>query len=207
MSKGWIHVEGQVWNKNTCETRRCNHQIVPGNRDADYILRDIEFAVRTVDEKLKKEGTSDPEIEISFSKDDLENCLDAVKKQGQQEAWDLARRIAALGKDCYTTAEVNMVFDTGAWDVLRMPVDEALEKDKTYQKKKEELHVGDEIEFITDASMVKGYIVNIISSTAVRVLTKKYGTYTIQIAKCTKTGNHNPNVEKVMASFEEEKGD
>ncbi len=208
MSKGWIHVEGQVWNKNTCETRRCNHQIVPGNRDADYILRDIEFAVRTVDEKLKKEGTSDPEIEISFSKDDLENCLDAVKKQGQQEAWDLARRIAALGKDCYTGSDFDSVFGScNATSIFETPVDEALAKDKKYQEEKKALHVGDEVEFGAKAIASKkyrGFITDFVPPNTVRVLTKELGTIRVEPEDCKKTGKHSDEIEKVMASFEEE---
>lgn len=215
MSKGWIRVEGQVWNKNTCETRRCNHQIRPGNRDVDYILKDIEFAVRTVDEKLKKEGTSDPEIEISFSKGDLENCLGAVKKQGQQEAWDLARRIIGIDSDTYSYDEVYDVFVTDVIDtksfgqILNMPVEEVLAKDKKHQEEKEALHIGDEVEFIGSNpnykvkvnELMTGYVIGFEGECNVRILAK-HGLYLKPHEMCEKTGKHNLDVEKVMASFE-----
>lgn len=55
---------------------------------------------------------------IQMSLDEYRFLITEAKKNGQkegrEEAWDLARRIVELGEDCYTTTEVDMVFDTGA---------------------------------------------------------------------------------------------
>ena len=87
------------------------------------------------------------------------------------------------------------------------------------QEEKNALHVGDEVEFIGSNPNYKvkvnevmtGYVIGFVDGLSdecsVRILTKKHGTYLRSREMCEKTGKHNPDVEKVMASFEEEKGD
>lgn len=217
---GWIHVVGKVWNKDTCETRRYNH-LVPGNRDADYILRDIEFAVRTVDEKLKKEGTSDPEIEITFYKDDLKNCLDAVKKQGQEEIWEMIRRMYLDTEDtmeAYTTNEMDNTFGTYYLkSILGKPLSEILEKDRKLReeiKARNAIKVGDFITYDSPLAHYDGWVLTepAPNTTELRVdvLTFKDGIPTVvsaEINKCEVTGKRNPYVAAVMKALEKEKGE
>lgn len=217
---GWIHVEGKVWNKDTCETRRYNH-IVPGNRDADYILRDIEFAVRDVDEKLKKEGTSDPEIEITFGKDELENCLDAVKKQGQEEVWEMIRRMYLDTEDtmeAYTMEEMDKTFGTYYLkSILNKPLEKMLEKDRKLReevKARNAIKVGDFITYDSPLVHYEGWVLTEPSpnTTALKidVLTFAAGspqTISVDINNCEVTGKRNPYVAAMMKSLEKEKGD
>lgn len=143
-------------------------------------------------------------------------------KEGREEAWDLARRIVADGSSCYAYDEVYDVFGTRSfWQILGMPVEEALAKDKEHQEEKKTLHIGDEVEFIGSNPKYKvkvnelmtGYVIGFEDSLSgepfVRILTKKHGTYRRSLEMCEKTGKHNPDIEKVMASFEkgEEDGD
>lgn len=125
-----------------------------------------------------------------------------ARQEGREEAWDLARRIVTTGdSDCYSYDEVKKAF--GNLNILRTPVEEVLAKDKEYQEEKKKLHVGDEVEVTAYGVTRKGYIVNLVSPVLVRVLTKDLGTYPVEPEDCEKTGKHNPDVEKVMASFEE----
>ena len=124
-------------------------------------------------------------------------------EEGRKEAWDLARRIVTQGSDTYTGSEYDSVFGShNANTIFGMPADDALALDKKYQEDKKALHVGDEVEFTTDLSPIKGYITNLVSPEIVRILTKKHGTFTISPEKCKKTGNHSDEIEKAMASFE-----
>ena len=126
-------------------------------------------------------------------------------KEGREEAWDLARRIAITGDGCYAIDEVNKVF--GDLNILRTPVEEVLARDKKYQEEKKKLHIGDEVEFGFEAisnKKYRGYIINFVLPNTVRVLTKEVGTVRIESEDCEKTGKHSDEIEKVMASFEEE---
>lgn len=217
---GWIHVVGKVWNKDTCETRRYNH-LVPVNRDADYILKDIEFAVRTVNEKLKKEGTSDPEIEITFYKDDLKNCLDAAKKQGQEEVWEMIRRMYLEPEDtmeAYTMEEMDKTFGTYYLkSILNKPLEKMLEKDRKLReevKARNAIKVGDFITYDSPLVHYEGWVLTEPSpnTTALKidVLTFAAGspqTISVDINKCEVTGKRNPYVAAMMKSLEKEKGE
>ena len=116
---------------------------------------------------------------------------------------DLARRIAAFGEDTYTWQELDSVFGSHCDNtIFELPVEFAMAKDAKYQK--DALHVGDEVKVTAYGVTRKGYIINVVSPALVRVLTKDLGTYPVGPQECKKTGKHNPDVKKVMASFEEE---
>lgn len=217
---GWIHVEGKVWNKNTCETRRHNH-IVPGNRDADYILRDIEFAARNVDEKLKKEGTSAPEIEIIFDKKDLDTCLEAARAEGRKEVWEMIRRMYLDTEDtmeAYTMEEMDKTFGTYYLkSILNKPLEKMLEKDRKLReevKARNAIKVGDFITYDSPLVHYDGWVLTepAPNTTELRVdvLTFKDGIPVVvsaEINKCEVTGKRNPYVAAMMKSLETKKGE
>lgn len=135
-----------------------------------------------------------------------------ARQEGREEAWDLAQRVNLLPEvkeGAYGIDELGEAFGACDWSkVLLMPVEELLAKDKKYQEEKKALHVGDEVEFGVRAIVSKkyrGYITDFVSPNTVRVLTKELGTIRVEFKECKKTGKHNPYIEKVMASFEEEK--
>ena len=124
------------------------------------------------------------------------------RKEGRKETWDLARRIVTQGSDTYTGSEYDSVFGShNANTIFGMPADDALALDKKYQEDKKTLRIGDEVGF----GVLRGYIIEILLSDEVRVLTKIYGTFTVSCKDCKKTGRHSDEIEKVMASFEEDK--
>lgn len=133
-----------------------------------------------------------------------------ARQEGREEAWDLARRIVAGDSDCYSYDEVYDLFGTRSFDqILNMPVEDALSKDKKFQEEKS-LQVGDEVEFIASGctklkEVLKGYVIGVDEESPrwVSILTKN-GSYYKSPVMCVKTGKHNPYVEKLMASFEEE---
>lgn len=196
-----VDVDTDKWSKGTLELIRIlikEWRRKSGN--AGEIIDIIEQVLRRQDDM--KDLSSEV---LCVSRKWFEEKQAEARQEGREEAWDLARRIVSIGDGCYTMSEVNEIFDTGTWDVLRMPVEEALAKDKKYQKEKKTLHVGDEVEF-WDGSVnitTKGYVVNIVSPEIVRVLTKKYGTCTMHPEKCKKTGKFNEDLVKGLAAFDE----
>lgn len=157
-------------------------------------------------ELIADSGTKyDPDIYYKIPSCEYKSLINDVRekalKEGREEAWDLARRIAITGPDCYSIDEVNTAF--GDLNIFRTPVEEVLAKDKEYQEKKKALHVGDEVEFKSYGREKRGYIVNLIDPAVVRVLTKDHGTYTAIVKDCEKTGKHSEEIEKAMALFEE----
>lgn len=194
-----VDVDTDKWSKGTLELIRI---LVKGwrrnNGNADEIIEIIEQILRRQDDM--KDSSSEA---LCVSRKWFEEKQAEARQEGREEAWDLARRITVLGEDVYTNEELGQAFGScNENKIFNLPPDEAIEKYRAYQKKKEELHVGDEVEFITDASTVKGYIVNINLPTFVRVLTKERGTYTVQIVKCKKTGNVNEDLIKALNAFD-----
>lgn len=186
---------------------------------ADYICPEayndqakaVEYATDKVRSELIAHSGTEKEPELYYNipsyeyKSLIKDVREKALKEGREEAWDLARRIVTTGDGCYTIDEANKTF--GNMNILTTPIDEVLAKDKEYQKEKETLHVGDEVKFTAYGITRKGYVINVVRPTLVRVLTKNLGTCPVGPEECEKTGKHNPDVEKVMASFEEEKGD
>ena len=146
---------------------------------------------------------------LCVSREWFEEKQAEARQEGREEAWDLARRIGTCGDDCYTYDEARDLFESRTFgQILRMPVEEALSKDKEYQEDKKALHVGDEVEFVAPGrtkfkELHKGYVIGIDEESPrwVYILTKD-GSYHRSPVMCKKTGKHNPDVEKVMASFE-----
>ena len=137
----------------------------------------------------------------------VKNVREKALKEGRKEAWDLARRIVTGDcSDSYAIDdEILKIFGKTTWNVLKMPVEEAMSKDKEYQEEKKALHVGDEVEFGVGSIVSKkyrGYITDFVPQNTVRVLTKELGTIRVEPKDCKKTGKHSDEVEKVMASFE-----
>lgn len=177
----------------------------------DHVINIAEIAL-----KMKSGGSNlNIKTTITLSLDEYRLLIsDAQKKakeegckEGRKEAWDLARRLITRGSDTYTGSEYDSVFGShNANTIFGMPADDALALDKKYQEDKKKLHVGDEVEFTACGTTRKGYVINLVSPALVWALTKDPGTYPVAAEKCEKTGKHNPDVEKVMASFEKGEG-
>lgn len=164
-----------------------------------------DYAINLAETALKIDGYNpDVKTTITISLNEyrllVSDAQRKAKEEGREEAWDLARRIVTCGPDCYTGIEVlDSVFGScNASSIFGTSADEALAKDKKYQEEKKTLHVGDEVEF----GVFRGYIIKILSSDEVRVLTKIYDTFTVSCKNCKKTGRHSDEIEKAMTSFE-----
>lgn len=125
-----------------------------------------------------------------------------ARQEGREEAWDLARRIATTGEDCYTIDEVGKVF--GILNILTTPVEELLAKDKKYQEEKK-IHVGDWVTYDGPMSHYEGVVLTTPVRGAFRVLiAEKNGeiqTRTLEASRCTATGKHSCCAEELMALF------
>ena len=159
-------------------------------------------------ERLTKDRTVQRSLTTySMGPGEFDFIVNGVKekalKEGRKEAWDLARRIVAGDcSDAYNIDEVHKVFDKSSWNVLKMPVEEVLAKDKEYQEEKEALHVGDEVKF-RSTGMVCGYVVDTKMSEFVTVLMKDRSTNILRISNLAKTGNVNEDLVKALAVFDE----
>lgn len=126
-----------------------------------------------------------------------------ARQEGREEAWDLARRIVVFGEDAYTNADLRPAFGScHPNDIFNLPPDEAIEKDRAYQKEKEKLHVGDEVKF-RSSDMPCGYVVKTGISEFVRVLMNDRITCLLRISELAKTGNVNEDLIEALAAFDE----
>lgn len=152
-----------------------------------------------------------------YPKSVVDNLVEEARKAGREEAWDLAQRILLAGadkKDAYTVSEVFDAFGLHWHDVLaKIPVEEALEKDRAYQKKKEEankLHIGDEVTYTCGGDTPgKGFVAHITddgSEVRILMISSNSG-MSIRFTsadRCKKTGKHSPDVVKVLEALKEE---
>lgn len=166
----------------------------------------IDFNMLTPDDSFLKTITES--IAPRYPKSVVDNLVEEARKAGREEAWDLARRIAVTGPDCYSIVEVNEAF--GNLNILRTPVEEVLAKDKEYQEKKNALHVGDEVMYedcATDATL-KGFVLGV-NDSGVRILRLSLNNIPVitywDKGACKKTGNHNPDIVKVLEALKEDK--
>lgn len=205
-----VDVDTDRWSKGTLETIRilikgwCRN----GNGNASEIVEIVEQILERHDDMKDSSLES-----LIVSRKWFDEKQAEARQEGREEAWDLARRIATYGAEgAYTFKDVRNVFCTNTLTkVFNTPVEEALDKDKKHQEEKKELHVGDEVEFTGFAnSLMRGYVMNLNApGDRCVVILYKMGSYHRRPNECIKTGKHNLDIEKVMASFEkgEEDGD
>lgn len=206
-----VDVDTDKWSKGTLELIRIlvKDWRRKGRGNAGEIVEIIEQILRRRDDM----GT------ICMTTEQFGEEKQKARQEGREEAWDLARRIFGDGSGCYNYDEIYDAFDTRShWQILGMPVEEVLSKDEKHQKKKKALHVGDEVKFAgivpnykvkVDEAMtgyVVGFEVGLYGERSVRILAK-HGSYLKSPEMCEKTGKHNPDIEKVMATFEEEESE
>lgn len=170
----------------------------------------IDFNMLTPDDSFLK--TIAESIAPRYPKSVVDNLVEEARKAGREEAWDLARRIAVAGPDCYSIFEVTEAFGNEAFgnlDILRTPVEEVLAKDKEYQEKKKALHVGDEVMYedcATDVTL-KGFVLGV-NDSGVRIMRLSLNNIPVitywDKGACKKTGNHNPDIVKVLEALKEE---
>lgn len=200
-----MEIRCKAWNPSKQKTMGHNRWLIP--KAYNEPLNAADHAIDSVIAALRTEGCNpDVTTAITLSLNEYRLLIsDAQKKakeecckEGREEAWDLARRIAAFGEDTYTWAELDSVFGSQCDNtIFEMPVNEALAKDKEYREGKNTLRIGDEVEF----GVLRGYIIENLLSGEVRVLTKIYGTFTVSCKECKKTGKHSEEIERAMASF------
>ena len=217
-----MNINCNAWNPGMQETMRLARWLVLENYNEP--LNAADHAIDSVITTLKVEGCNpDVKTTITLPLDEYRLLIsDAQKKakeegckEGREEAWDLARRIGTCGHDCYDYDEAHDVFENRTFgQILRLPVEEVLAKDKEHQEDKKALHVGDEVEFDTKLGVAsitagekyrgyinRGYITHLVSPNLVRVLTKEIGTIPADPKNCKKTGRHSDEIEKAMTSF------
>lgn len=151
-----------------------------------------------------------------YSKSVVDELVKEARKAGREEAWDLAQRIMLdfwVKGDSYEQREIHKVFNVVMCsDALAMPVEEALEKDRAYQKEKEEankLHIGDEVTYTCGGDTPgKGFVAHITddgSEVRILMISSNSG-MSIRFTsadRCKKTGKHSPDVVKILEALKQ----
>ena len=87
---------------------------------------------------------------------DIENVARMNYRKGAEDAWELARRIICPPDCCEDSisAHTKEIFNKEGWEIRGIFTDlsyqEAKSKYNEWQKQKDEIHVGDEVEYVED---------------------------------------------------------
>ncbi len=196
-----MEIRSSGFDAHACKTVNASQRFTPSA--FAYPLNVPEGFIERAETEVREGGdVKYVETEVHMSLKEYHYMLEEAQKEGRKEAWDLARRIAAFGEDAYTDVELCRAFhECNETIIFNLPPDEVIEKDRAYQKKKEELHVGDEVKF-RSTGMTCGYVVDTKMSEFVKVLTKDRTTHILRISDLTKTGNFNEDLVDALAAFD-----
>ena len=119
----------------------------------DKIKKLMEENIRLIAENTKLKAKDDV---LKTSCDDYEekvnDMCDTARAEGQEEAWELAKKFVLYGKGCYSDEEVKKIFGfaCGPTVLRNYTYKHAAAKVSEWEKAKEEIKVGDVLEDIAD---------------------------------------------------------
>ena len=113
---------------------------------------------RLLTENAKLKGEN---FNLSLYSEGCKCACEQARAAGQQEAWELARKISLLEEDGgYSSNELNEIFGINYLsEIFNLTYSEAAAKVAEWERKKEEICVGDVVEFTngTKAVVIKVY--------------------------------------------------
>lgn len=143
-----------------------------------------------------------------------ELAVEGAKNEGRKEVWDMVRRLylADEVENAYDLADLQKAFGTVTFsEILLEDVHEVLAKDKKRLNRIEEekiIRLGDEVKYKDCATDVtsKGFVLGV-NDSGIRILRLSSNNFPVinywDKAACTKTGNHNPDIAKVLEALKE----
>lgn len=141
-----------------------------------------------------------------------ESYIDGLKK-GQDDAWELARRIICPSDCCEDSisAHTKEIFNKEGWEIRGIFTDlsyqEAKSKYKEWQKQKDEIHVGDEV-IAPDPYYESMVVTSLRESDRGDMWLSTIGNdgmvYEFMETSVKKTGRHFPEVAKLLKKIREE---
>lgn len=146
-----------------------------------------------------------------------ELTVEGAKNEGRKEVWDMVRRLYLADEvenayDLADLADLQKAFGTVTFsEILLEDVHEVLAKDKERLKRIEGekiIRPGDEVKYKDCATDVtfKGFVLGV-NDSGIRILRLSSNNFPVinywDKASCKKTGNHNPDIAKVMEALKE----
>ena len=117
-----------------------------------------------------------------------DNAFEAGQVKGQNDAWELARKIVlAVDDGGYSTEELKEIFANDVYQTLLIETtyQEAAAKVAEWERKKEEICVGDVVEFEGSYGVVVG-----VGECYIKGFTSDWTPFQFMKKDCTKTGRH-----------------
>ena len=113
--------------------------------------------------------------------------LKSDRAEGQQKAWELAKNIILFeNDDRYSMDELNEIFDSPYLsEIFNLTYSEAAAKVAEWEQKKEEICVGDVVEFEGSYGVVVG-----VGECYIKGFTSDWTPFQWMKQSCTKTGRH-----------------
>ena len=120
-----------------------------------------------------------------------EKEVEQARAEGAETAWELARKIALGGKDCYSCEDLKKIFDYGySQAVMRhYTYPEAAAKVVEWEKAKDEIKVGDVLEDMA-SSKIKCVVTNIYPSNMAYLVFSDGSAGIHELENMKKTGRH-----------------
>lgn len=120
-----------------------------------------------------------------------QSVIEQARAEGQNEAWELARKIVLYGEDVYSGKELKEIFDcTHTQEIIRNHTyPEAAAKVAEWKKAKEKINVGDVLEGIYD-NEVKCIVTNLCPDNMAYLVFDDGTAGVYELDNLKKTGRH-----------------
>ena len=167
----------------------------------DYRLERMDVYTDPLNDKIKRQAAEITRLlaENAELKKDLEyyhtgtdTCdIESARAAWQQEAWELARNIVSYEEYGYDSNELNEIFDSPCYsEIFGLCYTEAAAKVEAWERKKEEICVGDVVRFKENNS-VEFCVTDILDDRFLYGISAKGYIYAdIDIKLFEKTGRH-----------------
>ena len=183
-------------------------------KNLDEVVEPLSTYTDQLNDKIKRQEEEitrliAENVELKNKYKDLNKALDdfnddmckSARAAGQQEAWELAKKIALVESEGgYSSEELDEIFGRCQYliEIFNLTYHEAAAKVAEWERKKEEICVGDVVEFGQYCGVVVGA-----GEVYVKGFTSDWTPFQWMKKDCTKTGRH-IDVDEWLAQIEGE---
>ena len=183
-------------------------------KNLDEVVEPLSTYTDQLNDKIKRQEEEitrliAENVELKNKYKDLNKALDdfnddmckSARAAGQQEAWELAKKIALVESEGgYSSEELDEIFGRCQYliEIFNLTYHEAAAKVAEWERKKEEICVGDVVEFGKYCGVVVGA-----GEVYVKGFTSDWTPFQWMKKDCTKTGRH-IDVDEWLAQIEGE---
>ena len=155
------------------------------------IERQKKEITRLLAENAELKGLNSTICDVCKNDKCLKETAEQARAEGQEEAWKLAQKLVLYERDGgFSIDELEEIFETQYWtDAFLLPYSEAAAKVAGWERKKEEICVGDVVS-IRNANICGVVTYKDTTDNTMDVMTPTEGTVFVKKEDCTKTGRH-----------------